>query len=93
MAWSNSGHVSTSTRRRILARDSHTCQRCGATGVPLEINHIDNTRGPGYDRDENLEALCVPCHRVETLRETAEGHRARRARGRHPQEAHPGLKW
>ena len=91
MSWSNSGHVSTSTRRRILARDNHTCQRCGATGVPMEINHKDNTRGDGYNHDGNLETLCVPCHAVQTRRETAQGQARRAARRRLPQGRHPGL--
>lgn len=93
MAWSNNGHVSTSTRRRILARDNHTCQRCGATDGPFEVDHIDNTRGPHYDLDTNKQTLCVACHTRKTRAEEQRGRRTRRARGRHPQEAHPGLKW
>ena len=84
-------HVPTHVRKRILTRDHHTCRRCGATGVPLEINHIDNTRGPGYDRDANLETLCAPCHAIQTRRETLEGHRRRVAAARFPSEKHPGL--
>lgn len=91
MAWSNSGHVSTSTRRRILARDNHTCQHCGATGVPLEIDHIDNTRGPHYDLDTNKQTLCVTCHTRKTRAEEQRGRQRHYARRRLPQKPHPGL--
>lgn len=95
MAWSNTGHVSTSTRRRILARDNYTCAACGhhdPTGAALEIDHRDNTRGPNYNSDENLVTLCIRDHQAKTLREIQAGHRRRAARGRHPAEAHPGLR-
>ena len=94
MAWSNTGHVPTLTRRRILHRDNHTCQHCGhynPTGAGLEIDHRDNTRDDNYDADKNLQVLCAPCHRRKTLRETKQGHQARAARGRYPTERHPGL--
>lgn len=85
-------HVATRVRQRILDRDRHQCQRCGSTGVPLEVNHKDNTRGPGYNRDENLEALCRPCHAVQTRRETLEGQRRRKAAARFPTEKHPAYR-
>lgn len=89
MAWSNTGHVPPATKRRILKRDNNTCQRCGAQGVTLEINHRNNTRGFGYSNDDNLEALCRPCHATQTRRETQEGQRKRRAQGMHPGDKHP----
>lgn len=95
MAWTNTGHVPTNTRRRILNRDNHTCQTCGhhdPTGTTLEIDHHDNTRGPNYNTDENLATLCTRDHQAKTTRETQAGHRRRAARGRHPTEAHPGLR-
>lgn len=92
MAWSNTKHVPTATRTRILNRDDHTCQRCGITDVPLEVNHKDNRRGPGYNSDTNLEALCRVCHDRQTRAETAAGHARRVAAGNHPGEQHPGLR-
>lgn len=84
-------HVPTPTRRRILARDRHTCQACGVTGVPLEVDHRDNTRGPGYDQDDNLQALCRECHRAKTKIESARGRARRKSRRYLPVAAHPGL--
>ncbi|MDK8794227.1 HNH endonuclease [Corynebacterium sp. MSK041] len=94
LAWSNKGHVSATTRRRILSRDNYTCQNCGhkdITSASLEIDHKNNTRNATYNTDANLQALCCGCHHRKTLRETREGHRRRVARGRYPMERHPGL--
>ena len=82
MAWSNTKHVPTATRTRILNRDDHTCQRCGIT----------DRRGPGYNSDTILEALCRVCHDRQTRAETAAGHARRVAAGNHPGEQHPGLR-
>lgn len=51
------------TRARIVERDGGRCVYCGhADRRHLEVNHISgNSRD---DRDENLETVCVLCHRV-----------------------------
>ena len=91
MAWSNRGHNSAAERRRILERDGYRCVKCGDTGGPFEVDHIDNTRGPNYNTDDNKQTLCVACHWRKTKAEERRGRQARRARGRYPKEAHPGL--
>lgn len=93
MPWANSNqkHVPQATRNRILARDHHTCQSCGEYDVPLEVDHIDNTRGFGYDEEYNLQALCVDCHKAKTQREAAAARAARRAKLHRPRRPHPGL--
>lgn len=83
-------HVPTHIRKRILQRDNHTCQKCKATNTPLEVDHIDNTRGPGYNLDSNLQALCVECHEEKTRREIAAGRARRASRRRLPVDHHPG---
>ena len=90
MAWSNNAHVSSRTRRRILRRDQ--CRQvCGDAHGPFEIDHRNNTRGPGYDSDENLWTLCRVCHERKTRRETAAGFKKFVNRAKFPQESHSGL--
>lgn len=92
MAWTNrTKHVPTTTRKRILNRDSHTCQNCGTTTGPLEVDHINNTRGPGYNNDHNLQTLCTTCHTTKTRTEQQAGLQRRAARRRLPATPHPGL--
>jgi len=76
-AWRNGAptHVKTHIRKKILARDGYTCQQCGSPAA--EVDHIDNTRGPGYDALSNLQSLCVPCHKAKTQREAQAGRAAR----------------
>lgn len=50
------------TRARVLERDGSACVKCGA-GAPLEIDHIIRYADGGTEDLENLQALCVPCHR------------------------------
>lgn len=91
MAWGHGRrtHTTAAQRKRILGRDNHRCcirgPRC--IGEATEVDHRDNRRGPDYDDDGNLQAVCVPCHRAKTQRE------ARAARMRHKRKPlrHPGL--
>lgn len=56
---------SLSVRKRffVLKRDKYRCVLCGASGVPLEVDHkIPAARG-GSDKLDNLQALCIPCNR------------------------------
>lgn len=45
--------------------DLTTCSRCGATGVEMNIHHDD--RNPTNTNEDNLEVLCVMCHKLEHL--------------------------
>jgi 5-methylcytosine-specific restriction protein A len=50
-------------RELALYRDGHQCVECKATECPLQCHHIKwVSRGGGHDLD-NLQTLCVPCHR------------------------------
>jgi 5-methylcytosine-specific restriction endonuclease McrA len=40
------------------------CFRCGAEGVPLEVDHINGD--PEDNRLANLRPLCLPCHKLVT---------------------------
>src|SRR5687768_15842876 len=76
---------SSTIQSRILARDGHRCYQCG--GPATEVDHKD--QGDDH-RDENLAAICVPCHKKKTA---AEANAVRWSKGRtaRPREAHPGL--
>lgn len=60
-------------RERILLRDKYTCQHCGVITQELEVDHIINQAQGGSDDDDNLQALCVPCHKVKTQQESRQG--------------------
>lgn len=87
----NPRHVAASTRRRILTRDQHTCQACGATEVALEVDHINNTRGPDYNHDTNLQTLCMVCHQAKTQHEAAAARAHKQTKLRRRPQPHPGL--
>lgn len=57
-----------STRRRILARDGHSCVQCGSKNRP-HVHHIIPFRmfdsADEANHDSNLITLCPPCHRKE----------------------------
>lgn len=68
-------------RQKIFERDNWTCQlqypdRCiGLTpgSAVLQVDHIKNLASLGLPRghndEENLQAVCVPCHRKKTSNE------------------------
>ncbi|MEN5029101.1 HNH endonuclease [Pseudomonas sp. Ps21-P2] len=60
-------------RAAILVRDQYTCQSCGTVTLDLEVDHIINIAQGGNDDDANLQALCVPCHKLKTAEESARG--------------------
>ncbi|MFI5505203.1 HNH endonuclease [Corynebacterium kutscheri] len=75
----------------FLTRDKHTCQTCGTKQPPFDIDHIDNTRGFGYDEDYNLQTLCVSCHKTKTQKEAAAGKAKKQAKLKRRELPHPGL--
>lgn len=65
-------------RERILRRDNGLCQPCLEAGRVSAASHVDHktpkSRG-GTDADENLQAICVTCHKAKTDREKNDGRR------------------
>jgi rubrerythrin len=52
-------------RQRVLERDNHTCQNCGAKKPSkFHTHHIDKRREGGPDTMDNLITVCPPCHKV-----------------------------
>ncbi|MGW2748433.1 RNA-guided endonuclease IscB [Streptomyces sp. NPDC001450] len=55
-------------REYLLAKWGRTCAYCGATGVPLNIDHIHPRSRGGTDRVSNLCVACVPCNQAKSNR-------------------------
>lgn len=47
----------------VFERDRFTCRYCGATGVPLEADHVFPESKGGPTVRENLVAACEKCNR------------------------------
>ena len=45
------------------------CERCGEPGGPrgmgMHVHHLDYARFGGWEREEDLQCLCKPCHDLE----------------------------
>lgn len=60
-------------RARILERDSWLCQACLETDrvtVATQVDHIIPKSQGGSDNEDNLQAICAPCHAEKTLKES-----------------------
>ena len=64
--------------RQVLARDQHTCRKCGKPAT--EADHIiPRATAPDRALDvSNGQALCTGCHAAKTEAEAAAGRRAAR---------------
>lgn len=52
-------------REYLLEKYQHRCVYCGATGVPLNIDHIHPRSRGGSDRVSNLALACIPCNQAK----------------------------
>lgn len=74
-------------REYVLEKWGRRCAYCGATGIPLEIDHIV-PRGHGSNRVSNLTLACRKCNQAKGNRTAAEfGHPEVQARARQPLQA------
>jgi len=74
-------------REYLLEKWGRGCAYCGATGIPLEIDHIV-PKGSGSDRVSNLTLACRKCNQEKGHRTAAEfGHPEVQARARQPLQA------
>lgn len=81
-------------QQACFQRDNYTCQRCGFVGRPnaaeLNADHVIPRAEGGTDDLDNLETLCVPCHKHKTAEEARRGRHRRsgkRRPPRHPSDA------
>ncbi len=67
-------HISTRTRNSIASQQGWTCNICGQLLTScFDIDHVVALCRGGADSYENLQALCVPCHRYKTASERCPG--------------------
>jgi hypothetical protein len=52
-------------REYLLAKSGHQCAYCGASGVPLNIDHIVPRSKGGSNRVSNLTVACIPCNQAK----------------------------
>jgi len=62
------------TKDFVLARDKHTCQKCGKNkmGTKLHVHHIIFKTNRGTDAPSNLTTLCESCHNKIHVHKTPE---------------------
>ncbi|MFI2733527.1 RNA-guided endonuclease IscB [Streptomyces sp. NPDC018711] len=67
-------------RTRPRTRSNRSCAYCGASGVPLNVDHIRARARGGTDRPANLLLACVPCNQAKAARPVEEflAHRPER---------------
>ncbi|MBE3561989.1 MAG: HNH endonuclease, partial [Ktedonobacteraceae bacterium] len=72
-------------REYLLVKWNRRCAYCGATGVPLQVEHIIPKARRGSDRVSNLTLACQPCNQRKGNRTAAEcGHAQIEAQARLP---------
>ncbi len=57
-------------RKAVMYRDFGLCQVCkraGRSTLAAEVDHIVPKAKGGTDDDDNLQAICKPCHQLKTL--------------------------
>lgn len=60
--------VGTDARAYLRTKWGSACAYCGATGVPLNIDHLHARSRGGSDRISNLVLACVPCNQTKGSR-------------------------
>ena len=72
-------------RQYLLEKWGRHCAYCGATGVPLQIEHVLPRSRGGTDRASNLTLACEPCNTAKGSRTAAEyGHPEVEAQAKQP---------
>jgi 5-methylcytosine-specific restriction endonuclease McrA len=62
-------------REYLLEKFTRTCAYCGATGVPLQVEHVVPRVRGGSNRVSNLTIACEPCNQAKGSRTAEEfGH-------------------
>nr|WP_296763847.1 HNH endonuclease signature motif containing protein [Rhodococcus sp. (in: high G+C Gram-positive bacteria)] len=84
-------------RPQVLKRDRAKCQLAYG-GICIvkatEVDHIKNVKRGGGNGLDNLQAVCVECHKRKTWSESYEARMQTKRDSRHPDSLrkHPGLR-
>ena len=65
-------------RLRILERDNHLCQVClpqSLISLATQVDHIVPRAAAGTEDDDNLQGICVDCHKAKTALEGRGGRK------------------
>ncbi len=63
-------------RASVMARDAGLCVPCrvmGRASPARAVDHVVPKSQGGTDELDNLQAICIDCHREKTARESAQG--------------------
>jgi 5-methylcytosine-specific restriction endonuclease McrA len=72
-------------REYLLEKWNRTCAYCGATNVPLQIEHITPKARGGSNRVSNLTLACEPCNTAKGTQTAAEfGNAELQAKAKQP---------
>ncbi|MET9515487.1 RNA-guided endonuclease IscB [Streptomyces sp. NPDC002994] len=63
--YQNGTLAGTEVREYLLTKWDRACAYCGATGVPLNIDHIHPRSRGGSSRVSNLTLACIPCNQAK----------------------------
>jgi 5-methylcytosine-specific restriction protein A len=67
------GYAWEKLRASVLERDTGLCQPClrnAHVTAASQVDHITPKAQGGTDHPSNLEAICEPCHKAKTARES-----------------------
>ena len=68
---------------RILERQHNRCWACGRKPLRFEYDHAQALINGGENRENNLKALCQPCHALKTNADKATKKKIARTTKKH----------
>ena len=63
-------------RRKVNTQGGSSCMGCGAwhPAPSIRIDHVVTIGSGGTDQDDNVQPLCLSCHRIKTRQEQGGNH-------------------